>query len=176
MYVLVRALTYAVLFIGLLLVYVPSRVLSWSGVSRPGAIALPQVIGIAMTSVGGLLALACVLTFAVVGRGTPAPFDPPRCLVARGPYRFTRNPMYIGAGLALAGAGLFYRSTALFGYAILFLVAAHVFVVGSKSRRCDGTSDRSTMRTVGKLAGGGREHGGHRGCTTPLGGLCRAWQ
>jgi len=39
-----------------------------------------------------------------IGKGTPAPFDPPRKLVIRGPYRFVRNPMYIGAGMTLAGA------------------------------------------------------------------------
>ena len=38
----------------------------------------------------------------------PAPFDPPRRLVIRGPYRFVRNSMYIGAGMTLAGAALFY--------------------------------------------------------------------
>jgi protein-S-isoprenylcysteine O-methyltransferase Ste14 len=37
--------------------------------------------------------------------------------------------MYIGAALALSGAALFYRSAPLFGYAALFLLATHVFVV-----------------------------------------------
>ena len=74
------------------------------------------------------LALWCVLTFALVGRGTPAPFDPPRRLVVRGPYRFVRNPMYIGAAIALAGAALFYRSLPLLGYLALFLLVTHLFV------------------------------------------------
>jgi protein-S-isoprenylcysteine O-methyltransferase Ste14 len=37
--------------------------------------------------------------------------------------------MYIGAALALCGAALFYRSISLFGYAVLFLLATHVFVL-----------------------------------------------
>ena len=73
--------------------------------------------------------MCCVLTFALLGRGTPAPFDPPRRLVIRGPYRFVRNPMYIGAGLALGGAALFYNSVWLLAYVVLFLLAAHIFVV-----------------------------------------------
>ena len=32
MFVLVRAVTYAALFIGLVLIYVPARLLSWSGI------------------------------------------------------------------------------------------------------------------------------------------------
>lgn len=40
-----------------------------------------------------------------------------------------RNPMYIGAGLALAGAALFYESWALLGYCATFLFVTHLFVV-----------------------------------------------
>ena len=78
---------------------------------------------------GGAVALWCVLTFALVGKGTPAPFDPPRHLVVAGPYRYVRNPMYLGAAFALAGAAIFYRSLALLGYVSLFLLTTHAFVV-----------------------------------------------
>ena len=76
-----------------------------------------------------MLALWCIVTFAVRGRGTPAPFDPPRRLVMLGPYRHLRNPMYLGAGIALAGAALFYRSLALLGYLVAFLLVTHLFVL-----------------------------------------------
>lgn len=129
MFVLVRAGTYAVLFIGLVLVYLPSRLLSWSGIVRPASIEVPQVAGMVIGAAGAVVALSCVITFASIGRGTPAPFDPPRRLVVKGPYRFVRNPMYIGAGLALAGAALFYESLLLLGYAVLFFLVTHLFVV-----------------------------------------------
>ncbi|HMD97803.1 MAG TPA: isoprenylcysteine carboxylmethyltransferase family protein [Terriglobia bacterium] len=130
MFVLVRAVTYAALFIGLVLIYLPARLLSWSGIVRPAAIEVPQVAGMVIGAAGAAVALWCVFTFAFIGRGTPAPFDPPRRLVIQGPYRFVRNPMYIGAGLALAGAALFYQSWPLLGYAGLFLLATHLFVLG----------------------------------------------
>lgn len=124
---LIRALTYASLFIGLVLVFVPARVLEWSGVVRPeiGAI---QILGMAAGVAGGALALWCVLIFALAGKGTPAPFDPPRRLVVRGPYRFARNPMAIGVGSALAGASLFFESLELAGYTVLFFIVIHLFV------------------------------------------------
>jgi protein-S-isoprenylcysteine O-methyltransferase Ste14 len=129
MFVFGRAVTYAALFIGFVLIYLPGRLLSWSGIVRPAAIAAPQIAGMILGAVGAAVALWCVFTFATIGRGTPAPFDPPRRLVIRGPYRFVRNPMYIGAGVALASAALFYESWPLLGYAGLFLLVAHVFVV-----------------------------------------------
>jgi len=49
--------------------------------------------------------------------------------VILGPYRFVRNPMYIGAGLALASAALFFKSGPLLGYTTLFFLATHLFVV-----------------------------------------------
>ncbi|MGA8103031.1 MAG: isoprenylcysteine carboxylmethyltransferase family protein [Candidatus Acidiferrales bacterium] len=129
MFVTFRAITYSTLFVGLLLIYLPARVLSWSGIVRPTVIAGPQIIGIILASAGAVVALWCIFTFAWIGRGTPAPFDPPRRLVIRGPYRFVRNPMYIGATLALGGAALFYESVPLLAYGAIFLLACHLFVV-----------------------------------------------
>src|SRR2546430_16256284 len=129
MFVLMRAVTYGTLFVGFLLVFLPGRVLEWSGVRRPASLGLPQGVGLAVVVLGAALALWCIVTFAFVGKGTPAPFDPPRRLVVRGPYRFVRNPMYIGAALALAGAALFYGSWPLLIYAAVFLLSTHVFVV-----------------------------------------------
>ena len=129
MTVLVRAITYATLFIGLVLVFLPAQVLSGAGVARPTRFAAPQLAGMIVGAAGATVAIWCILTFVVVGRGTPAPFDPPRRLVMRGPYRYVRNPMYLGAGLALAGAALFYETGVLWGYAGGFLVLMHLMVV-----------------------------------------------
>ncbi|PYK65482.1 MAG: isoprenylcysteine carboxyl methyltransferase [Verrucomicrobia bacterium] len=82
-----------------------------------------------MVTIGTAIALWCVLTFVFIGKGTPAPFDPPRKLVIRGPYRFVRNPMYIGAGMTLAGTALFYESLSIFIYCGLFFLITHLFVV-----------------------------------------------
>lgn len=129
MLALARAIVYATLFIGFWLVFLPARVLSLAGVMPPATYGAAQVAGMVVAAVGATLALWCILTFALIGRGTPAPFDPPRRLVARGPYRCVRNPMYIGAGLVLSGAALFYGTTALWVYAAACFVAVHLFVV-----------------------------------------------
>lgn len=129
MLILIRAITYAALFIGLVLIYLPARLLSWSGIVRPASIEVQQVAGMVVGTAGAVIALWCIFAFASRGRGTPAPFDPPCRLVIQGPYRFLRNPMYLGAGLTLAGAALFYGSWALLVYTGFFFFAAHLFVV-----------------------------------------------
>jgi len=128
-FTLVRAFVYAVLFISLVLIYLPARLLIWTGIDRPEMFGAQQFAGMVLGAVGAVIALWCVFTFGTIGQGTPAPFDPPRRLVIRGPYRFVRNPMYIGAGLALAGAALYYGSIPMLGYTILFFLAAHLFVL-----------------------------------------------
>ncbi len=129
LFVLARTITYASLFIGLVLIYLPARLLAWSGIVRPSTIEAQQVGAVVLGAVGAAIALWCVFTFAFIGKGTPAPFDPPRRLVIRGPYRLVRNPMYIGAGLALASAALFYASWPLLSYVCVFLLVTHAFVV-----------------------------------------------
>ncbi|MCM3877243.1 MAG: isoprenylcysteine carboxylmethyltransferase family protein [Thermoanaerobaculia bacterium] len=86
-------------------------------------------VGISFFALGAIIVLSCVAFFVVEGRGTPAPFDPPRRFVASGPYRFVRNPMYLGALLVLSGFGLLARSPSVLGLVALAALFAHLFVL-----------------------------------------------
>ncbi len=88
-----------------------------------------EMFGIIFMLAGGLLALTCVGIFVVRGRGTPAPFDPPRDFVAIGPYKHVRNPMYIGALTVLSGFGLYEHSSSILVFALVWFLLAHLFVV-----------------------------------------------
>jgi len=129
LFIIFRTIIYATLFIAFVLIYLPSRVMSWTGLARPAAMGGPQILGILLGIAGALIALSCIVAFAWIGKGTPAPFDPPRRLVVRGPYRLVRNPMYIGAVLVLTGSALFYESAPLLAYCGLLFLAAHLVVV-----------------------------------------------
>ena len=93
------------------------------------------VIAAMLWLAGGSIYLWCLWDFATFGRGTPAPIDPPRELVVRGLYRYSRNPMYIGVILILLGEALFFQSGRLLLYAGLFFGAANIFVVGYEEQR-----------------------------------------
>jgi protein-S-isoprenylcysteine O-methyltransferase Ste14 len=129
MWVLLRAVTYATLFIGFVLVFLPVSILSWSGTTLIQVIGVWQVFGMMVAGVGAAIALSCVLTLVFLGKGTPAPFDPPRRLVVRGPYRIVRNPMYVSAGLVLVGATLFYKSIPILIYVGVLGLLTHLVVV-----------------------------------------------
>lgn len=77
---------------------------------------------------GGAGMLWCFWNFTISGRGTPAPIDPPKELVAVGLYRYVRNPMYVSGIIALLGWTLWSPSIPLIVAPILFLAATHTFV------------------------------------------------
>jgi protein-S-isoprenylcysteine O-methyltransferase Ste14 len=84
--------------------------------------------GVALMICGGILAIWCIGDFVVRGSGTAAPFDPPKKFVAVGPYRWTRNPMYVGGITVLVGFALSLHSPAVLLLAAFFLLLSHFFV------------------------------------------------
>jgi protein-S-isoprenylcysteine O-methyltransferase Ste14 len=85
-------------------------------------------LGIVPLAIGGLALLWCNWAFVVRGRGTAAPYDPPRELVVQGLYRHVRNPMYVSAVLIVLGIGLWTGAASLFGYSLLLALSYHLFV------------------------------------------------
>jgi len=96
------------------------------GLSLPAAAEIPGAI---LEVLGAILVLACAGVFIIRGRGTPAIFDAPRAFVAIGPYRFVRNPMYIGGLILLIGCALYERSISILVLALLLFALVHLFVL-----------------------------------------------
>lgn len=86
-------------------------------------------LGVGGIALGAAVSLWCAWDFAVKGRGTPAPIDPPKELLVSGLYRYVRNPMYIGILLILLGEAFLFCSLALLFYSVIMLVVFHLFVV-----------------------------------------------
>ncbi len=128
-WVALRAVVWSSLFAGTVAGYVPWRFFG----ADPARIRPAEpltVAGLAVLAAGAGLALWCTVEFVRSGRGTPAPIDPPRELVVRGPYRLVRNPMYVGMLLILCGEALIFRSLPLLGWAVAWWGLIHLLVVG----------------------------------------------
>lgn len=88
-----------------------------------------QPVGWVLAVPGAVLGISCVVLFLVRGRGTPAPFDPPQVFVASGPFRYVRNPMYVGAIMTLFGGGLIVGSLSIILLGGVFWSLSHILVL-----------------------------------------------
>jgi protein-S-isoprenylcysteine O-methyltransferase Ste14 len=107
--------------------------------------------GTALIIAGGLIMTACILRFVTEGKGTISPLDPTKKLIVRGLYRYSRNPMYVGVMLILAGEALFCWSAALALYATAVFAAFNLFIVlheEPRLRRVFGPEYESYLREV----------------------------
>jgi len=83
-----------------------------------------------LIAAGIALYLACAFWgFALRGKGTPLPADPPKKLVVDGPYSVVRNPMYWSVACVILGEAAVFRSVALLDLAVVLLVVASLFVL-----------------------------------------------
>jgi protein-S-isoprenylcysteine O-methyltransferase Ste14 len=76
--------------------------------------------GVALMALAVALILWAVLLFRRAGTGI-VPFSPATALVLGGPYRFTRNPMYLGMAGTLLGAALLMGSLSPFAVIPAFM-------------------------------------------------------
>ncbi|MEW5977698.1 MAG: isoprenylcysteine carboxylmethyltransferase family protein [Acidobacteriota bacterium] len=84
--------------------------------------------GLGLMMVGAGVVLSCAGLFVVRGHGTPAVFDPPKDFVVLGPYRYVRNPMYLGGLCLMTGFGLFQLSVSILVLALALGLLVHWFV------------------------------------------------
>lgn len=117
----------------------------WAFGKHPGVTVLGWISG-GLLIVGGVgLAVRCTVLFGRKGSGTPVPTDPPERLVVSGPFRWTRNPMYLAYTLILVGEALAVGHTALLLYAAVCAGAFHLITLGEEIlllRRFGGAYER----------------------------------
>ncbi len=101
----------------------------WGWAPGSALATLGRAAGALLLIAGLALFGGCVWLFARVGRGTLAPWDPTRRLVAVGPYRHMRNPMITGVAAVLAGEALITGSPALGVWLAIFLAFNHLYFI-----------------------------------------------
>src|SRR5215217_995774 len=121
-----KSLLYLIFEAGLFALYMPLTLLRAGPQVETGIFSL---LAIPLWLIGGLMVLWCFWDFTFKGRGTPLPIDPPKELVFTGPYRYVRNPIYVGVLAIFLGHFLWFGYWALLIYMILAFVGVHSFVV-----------------------------------------------
>lgn len=88
-----------------------------------------RVVGGILIVLGVACLVHCFISFALEGRGTPAPVAPTETLVVSGLYRYVRNPMYVAVVSIILGQALLLGNSSLLGYAAIVWLLFHVFVL-----------------------------------------------
>jgi protein-S-isoprenylcysteine O-methyltransferase Ste14 len=120
-----KSLLYLIVEAGLFALYIPLFLLRNGPLLETG---MASWLAIPLWLVGSFVVLSCFWDFTFKGRGTPAPIDPPKELVATGFYRYVRNPMYVGILAILLGHFLWFGYWNLLIYAVVVFICFHTFV------------------------------------------------
>lgn len=141
-----RSALAAIALPGTVTLLIPYLILSRRGGIAVGTWSVVRYGALLVIALGAAVLLRCIADFALVGRGTLAPVDPPRTLVVRGLYRYVRNPMYLGVLGVLLGETALFQSRAMLLYTAIWFACAHLFVLfyeePALQRRFDGSFER----------------------------------
>ena len=148
-----RSLFFSLLLPGSVTLLIPYLLLS-SGIELISSRLEPfRFVGLVPILIGALILLRCIWDFAVTGRGTVAPVDPPTTLVVRGLYRYVRNPIYVGVLLIVLGEAILFESLRLAIYAVILWLFFHLVVVLYEEptlRGNFGSEYEAYLRSVGR--------------------------
>ena len=121
-----KSLLFLIVAPGMVAGYIPLALLRWGSKIETGILAY---LAFPLWLIGGVILLWSFWNFLREGRGTPAPIEPPKELVAVGFYRYVRNPMYVGIFAINLGHFLWFGFWNLLTYTIIVFLAFHTFVI-----------------------------------------------
>jgi protein-S-isoprenylcysteine O-methyltransferase Ste14 len=91
-----------------------------------------RMLGLSIIFIGSALLIISIRTFSRIGKGTLAPWAPPKRLVIEGFYRYTRSPMISGVLIVVLGESIFFSSLAIFILFVFFWALNHVYFILSE--------------------------------------------
>lgn len=119
-----------IIFVPLLILVFTYNKFSWH-LNFP-LILLPVIFGSLLIISGIYLLVITNNLFHVIGKGTLAPWLPPKLLVIIGPYKYIRNPMIGAVLLILLGEVIITGSVFLFSWFVIFLIINIIYFIYSE--------------------------------------------
>jgi len=117
----------------------------------PAQLGFQEILAVLLIVTGLMLVAWVTYAHAKYGKGTPAPFNPPKNFVAGGAYCYSRNPMYVGALTILIGESLFFRSFWLLIFTVFLFIMFNIYIHFEEEPRLVqrfGDSYNTYMKTV----------------------------
>ena len=109
------------------LVFIPATILYFSNYKFELARGWRAVLGFVLLSLGLVFAVWTMTLFHRKGKGTAAPWDPPKKLVVAGPYCHVRNPMLSSVFVMLIAEWLLLGAWQLLAFFVVFLVVNMIY-------------------------------------------------
>jgi len=123
--------------------HVSIPVVEWAG--------LPvRLLGGVLVLLGLCTVLGCARLFSLAGT-TVRPFQESQSLVARGPYRFSRNPIYLAMVVALVGVALLLGSISPFAAIPVFLLVIQERFIKVEEKMLEARFGEEYLRYCGRV-------------------------
>ena len=110
---------------------------------RPGR---PNLLALILIGIGAAGISWCARLHFVASPGSFELEHTPRYLLVRGPYQFTRNPMYLSGMVIWLGWVLFYGSVAVLGGAVVIWGSVALLVVPAEERKLEARFGEAYLR------------------------------
>jgi protein-S-isoprenylcysteine O-methyltransferase Ste14 len=124
-----KAVATTLLLPGSVILLIPCLILHQTDLLERLSLSVKTILATVIALAALTVLLHCIWGFAFYGRGTLAPLDPPRVLVIRGLYQYTRNPMYLSVIFILLAETWLFSSVSMLLFSTLVILGFHLFVL-----------------------------------------------
>ncbi len=110
-------------------------ILAWTQAAYLPLLPVPhwlRLVGLALIVAGATLLVASAVAFRT-RKTTILPRETPRAMITTGLYAWSRNPIYLGDALMLAGAALAWDAASLLLVPVFMTVIALRFIIGEEA-------------------------------------------
>lgn len=111
------------------IVVIPLIILFFTGYHYKPSAGAFFITGMVLLLAGFLLSAWTMVLFNNIGKGTAAPWNPPKNLVIEGPYSYLRNPMITGVLLILISECFLLSAISLIWWVIIFFIINNIYFV-----------------------------------------------
>ena len=124
-----KVIVYSFLLPGTVVGVVPFFIFWQSGHPIIPKLSILTLFACFLLAIGVVFLVRCIYDFALHGEGTLLPIDPPKVIVVRGYYKYTRNPMYLAVLCILLSEAMLFNSFSLLLYFLASILIVHFFVL-----------------------------------------------